>query len=431
MADPANPTRDDDAEASLLGSILADPSRLDEVANTVGREDFFSEAHRAVWDAIATARRTGQPIDDPVIIGTLLKAADVVQHPHAFVLNLQTRVPHAAHAAYYAKLVREAADRRCLHELSGDLKQSAHDPTTSVAEIAADVETKLHRILEHSASPVETAATVTLRVATALDSEIPSGIATGFDSLDRMLSGGPHPGNLIVIAARPSIGKTALACSLMESLARLGREILFATAEQSADELIERLLAMVSGVPAVCIRERRLTGEDQAAIVRASNEVASLPIAFDDCGRKTVQQIAATARLHKRRSGLDVLVVDYLQILQPDDPKVSREQQVATMSRGLKQLAREIDVPVLCLAQLNRAIEGRENKRPRLSDIRDSGSIEQDADIVAFLDRARTSEDGDPKKATLIVAKNRHGSVGDVPLTFSPPTMRFSPEDQF
>lgn len=422
---PDIPPQAIDAEKALLGCLLIDPAAADAIAGQIAESDLYHEVHRLVWRAYHTLQRSGSPTDDSVLLAKALAATGDVDDPAVLLLELLQAVPHAAHVRYYASLVRDAADRRRLISACTEGVKKANDPSADVPAVVATVEGELHAILEHAATATETAADVTMRVMLAMESDEPPGLPTGFLGLDDKLSGGFGPGRLYVLAARPSIGKTALAISSTLRISEAGHRVLFATAEQSSDELTERLLSMVSMVPLSVIHRRQFGSADRQRITDAANIVANLPVHFDDAGKKTVSQIAAAARLQQRRGNLDVVVVDYLQLLQPEDAKANRETQVASMSRGLKQLARELDVPVVCLAQLNRAVETRDNKRPRLSDLRESGAIEQDADVVVFLDRARTREDGDIHKASLIVAKNRHGETGDVALSFDPPTMRF------
>jgi replicative DNA helicase len=247
-----------------------------------------------------------------------------------------------------------------------------------------------------------------------------------------LMVGGFRGGQLIILAARPGVGKSALAGNFAMHAALSMRSSLMSILEQSERELVERLLAGHSRVDHRRIQEGNLDEQETFAVEESGEKLVNSPLYFDDVPRRSVADISAIARRHKRKHGLDLLVIDYLQLLQPDDPRQVREQQVSGMTRGLKFLAKEMNVPVICLAQLNRGVENREDKTPRLSDLRESGAIEQDADVVMFIDRPHEYDKAaNPADAFLHVAKNRGGSKGKVDLVWRATNLLFLPKAPF
>lgn len=423
------PPQDLEAERSLLGSLMLSPAAFEEVSAIIRASDFYSDAHRRIWRSYAAIAHSSTPADDVVLLGhELEKRGDLAEIGGAnYLAQILETVPHAAHAAHYARIVRDAADRRRIIDIGLQLCRGAHDKNREIPEMVSSAESGLHAILESSAeSEAVDVNDALIEVFETLDAEDPPGISTGWRDLDWKLNGGFRPGALYIVAARPSVGKTAFAGNAALNVAVNGAGVMIFSVEQPRQELTERLLSARSGIPVAKIQLRTVDASERDRLTEAANELGILPIAIDHGSTRTVTQIAAIARLRKRRQGLSLVIVDYLQLLTPEDQRVSREQQVATMSRGLKCLARDLNVPVIALCQLNRSIEARENKRPKLSDLRDSGSIEQDADAVLFLDRPATWKDGaDESEAKLIVAKNRNGATGEIQMFWKATTMQF------
>ena len=253
-----------------------------------------------------------------------------------------------------------------------------------------------------------------------------SGITTGFSDLDAHTSGLQET-ELIILAARPSMGKTALVCNMAEAVARVDRKsVLLFSLEQSRDELAERLLCITARVNGRDLKQGNLSAEQLGSLADASDELSRLPLYIDDKPARTMSQIAAIARRQHRRDPLGVIIIDYLQLVEPDEKNIPREQQISSISRRMKFLAKELHVPVISLSQLNRGLELREDKRPRLADLRESGSIEQDADKVMFLHRPEVYDPTDrPGEAEIIIAKHRSGPTGVVKLTWRGEYMRF------
>ena len=253
-----------------------------------------------------------------------------------------------------------------------------------------------------------------------------SGLPTGFSDLDE-LTNGLQSTELIILAARPSMGKTAFVCNIAEAVAAdYKKGVLLFSLEQSKLELAERLLVIRARVDGHKVRSGNLDEVERDQLMQASSELSEIPLFIDDYPGRTMAQIGAIARRLKRRDQLDLVIIDYLQLIEPEDKNAPREQQIALISRRLKFLCKELSVPIVALAQLNRGVELREDKRPRLADLRESGSIEQDADVVMFLHRADAYDPDDrPGEADVIIAKNRSGPTGSVTLTWLKQTMRF------
>lgn len=419
-----------EAETVCLSSMLLEPERADEVADLIRPEDFYRPAHRMIYAAICDLRSKGLEVD-AVLVGEALEAKGQIEDVggYEYLEKVFHAVPHGLYAASYAQIVREKALLRQAMFASSDCIRECSIPGAEVEPIIGETEQRLHSILERQSGEVETRLSVLLCNAMAAISEGKSfGLATGFDRLDKLLNGW-QPGSVYVLAARPSAGKTALVIRCLMNVAKDGAPVLFFSLEQSALEVSERILSMESGIACTRLKSASLLSEeDRERVMMNSQVMADWPVEIDDTPGRSLQAIASAARRLQRQRGLKLIAVDYLQLIEPADKKVQREQQVAEISRGLKRLARELKVPVICLAQMNRAVVNRDDKRPRLGDLRESGAIEQDADAVLFLHSPWVFDDQDPRtSATLIVAKQRNGQCGDVPLSFDAPTMRFRP----
>lgn len=434
MIDQSPPPQALDAEKSLIGSVLVYPSSIDEVVDLVRVDDFFAERHQIIWRVLVAMRDNGDPIEDVTVIAGELRRRKVMEESGgaAYLNELMGAVGTGAHADYYAAAVRDAADKRRLLAACHDGAKLAHDPSMTTEDAVGAVSGSLDAILERqagdTASMLEEALVDVLEGLSKDDSQT---IPTGWHGLDAVLSGGLWPGQLIVLAARPSVGKTAAAVSAALNMASNDARVLLVSLEMSRPEVTTRCLSSISGIPFHLIRSKKLNEGQTADLYGAADDMQSMRIGIDDKAGRTVPQISALARKWKRKHGLDVLIVDYLQIVTPEDARMQPAQAVAQMSRKLKCLAKDLGVPVIALAQLNRAIEQRENKRPRLSDLKESGAIEQDADVVIFIDRKATyDQSGNPTDATFIVAKHRNGPTRDVPLFYHPSTMTFkNPRD--
>lgn len=424
------PPKNLEAELDVIGSILLDGATVyDDVAAIVRADDFYDGVHQQIFKAIGMLRHTESPIDAVAVCDAVKASVDWshVDLP-ALLESAMARIPHAAHAKYHAGIIAKESRRRQGIGIATDLLRDAYDGLNDFEDAVAAAEGKLQAIIEHKvqaqAVPVAEPA---LGILQRLGVEKKSGLKSGLCDLDSRTRGF-QPGQLITLAARPSVGKTALAGNIALSVAESGTGVFFVSLEQSRDELAERFTCTLARVTTDQLNAtgERLTEAVRDDITTAVNRLACLPILIDDRTPRTIGEISALARLHRRRDNIGLVVVDYLQLITPEDKRAPREQQVAEISRGLKLLARSLEIPVIALAQLNRSVEARDNKRPRMSDIRDSGAVEQDADIVMFIDRPATyDQKAEESAATLIVAKHRNGQTGDVQLHWDGQTMTF------
>lgn len=432
------PPQNLDAERSVIGSLLLGGQEAfdelnEELRPELRAEEFYADSHRRIFGAALRCWQSSTSVDAITVAEALEGRKELEEIGGApYLAECMAAVPHAAHVVHHATIVREKFQaRRVLEICTRGIRDAndAHDGL-DVRDVIGRIESGLHGLLDADAgSSVVEVHEALLELMSATE-EQSRATPTGWPGLDDLLRGGLQPGRLYILAARTSVGKTAFAVNMARHVARKGEPVLFVSLEQSRNEIIERLLASMSGVDS----ERVLgllndaSGEsaDRQTVIECANRLAELPLTFDDASSRSVAQIASVARVRKRRKGLGLLIVDYLTLVTPDDRRVQREQQVAAISRSMKVLAKDLEIPVVCLAQLNRSIEGREKKRPRLSDLRESGAVEQDADAVLFLDRPAAYDDkADPTEARVIVAKNRQGKVGDVVLRWDAPTVTF------
>jgi replicative DNA helicase len=418
---PANKS----AEDSVIGGCLLSPNEIDEVS-FLRPEMFWQVDAGVVWACLSEMRRQGKPIDTELVAAELSatgKLSDAGGAPR--LLKWMETVPHTAHTKHYAGLVSECWRRRSAIQAATDIITAAHDPTESLDEMLLAAESRLHQVMEsrRQTTSVELS-DVLLDCLAALESEHKPGAMIGFHGLDQIL-GGFKPGQLVIIAARPAMGKTAFVGQVSVQLAETGTPVLFVSIEMMKIEITERMLSGSSSIPMHRLTRRELRDGDRQRILDAAQYLSKLPIVIDD-ESDTLSSIAAAVRLTKRRHGIKVVIVDYLQLMRPEGRAANREQEVATMSRGLKRIAKQNEVAVVALAQLNRAIEGRPNKEPQLADLRESGAIEQDADVVMFLHRPGYYDpQEDPSKAVVMVKKQRNGPIGKCDMEWRDETLRF------
>jgi replicative DNA helicase len=416
------------AERALLGSILLDGGPvLDDVCQIIQPSDLYFEVHARVLALASELHSKGQPID-PVLIHDTAKAQGIEGIDVELLTELVESVPHSGHAAFYAKSIEECSRRRQAISAATYLLDDAFDDTKDIGESVTAGESRLHAVIERNmggqAIPV---AQVLLDIVPKIGTARKRGISTGFHDFDA-LTDGLHPGRLIILAARTSVGKTAFAGNIALQAAEAGEGVLFVSLEQSREELSERFICSRANVDTKTLHAQKLDEAILDSITTAAAKISKLKLLIDDNTPRTISQIAALARIHHRRDKIGLVVVDYLQLISPEDKRTPREQQVAEISRGLKLLARGLRIPVIALAQLNREVEKRvgAERRPRLSDLRESGAIEQDADVIVFLDRPRTyDDDADESTAKLHVSKNRNSRTGMVDLHWHARTMTF------
>lgn len=426
------PPQNLEAERGVLGSILLVNEVFDDVADILTAQHFYNDANQRIFKAIKDLYERSVRID-AVTLYEELKRTGELEHigGDEYVMQVMESVPHAAHAKYYADIVRDRAIQRSLVYACNEVLVDCFEGGRNTEDVLASAEQRIFSILEQqelstkitlSDILIDTFNNIQTRLAQ--EGEV-SGLTTGYVDLDRQLNGF-QASEMIILAARPSMGKTALVCNIAENAAEAGAATIIFSLEQAKTELAERLLCIRAKVNGHRMRGGELDEAELDHLMMASQQLSELPIYIDDAPARTMAQIGAICRRLKRRSDLGLIIIDYLQLIEPEDKSAPREQQIALISRRLKFLAKEIQAPVVALAQLNRGVELREDKRPRLADLRESGSIEQDADVVIFLHRPAAYDPEDrPGEADVIVAKNRSGPTGMVTLAWMAESMRF------
>jgi replicative DNA helicase len=432
------PPFDPEAEIGVLGSIMLLPDVCDDVALLLRPDDFHDDAHRKIFQQMLDMHDQGRKIDPTLLVDKLKVAGEYEAIGGAAYLGkILHAVPNAAHAIYYAEIVREKATYRRLIEAGTEILRDAYDEALESSQLVARAEQRVFAILEERGGlNVNSMQDILHEAMDRLEARMRGelmhgGVETGFLKLDEQ-TGGLHNSELIVLAARPSMGKTAFALNIAGDVAiRQQVPVLFVSLEMSAIELAERLLCSVARVNGHRLRNGTIAQEDRVRLVETSGEISRAPLFVDDSPGRTVTEIAAAARRIRRREGkLGLIVIDYLQLVEPDNPKDPRQEQVSRMTRRLKGLAREMEVPIVCLAQLNRQTEQAKDNIPRLSHLRESGAIEQDADVVMFVHREEYYHRGEDAKqyegkAQIIVAKQRNGPIGEVDLAWRRDFTRF------
>ncbi len=438
---PANP----EAEQSVLGAILVRPEVMDRIADLIAPEDFYREAHGRIYQAMLDLYGRGEPVD-LVTVSALLKERGKLEGVGGpvFLAGLSEQVGFATNAEYYANLVRDKSVLRRLLDCTQEIASSCLAPVENVAEFLDQAEHKVFQVAESKVrqgfaplSALVDTEIATLEAIWGRRDDSLTGVTSGFVDLDNYTAGF-QPSDLIILAARPSMGKTALALNIAFNAAYGRRSssghsaplvpVAFFSLEMSKEQLVRRLLSSVGEVDASRIsRATFLSGDDWPKLQEAAGILLDCPIYIDDSPGATVLEIRAKSRRLKADGKLGMIIVDYLQLMQGRAELSSREQQISEISRSLKGLAKELGVPVIALSQLSREPEKRERKRPQLSDLRESGAIEQDADVVLFIYRDEVYKESPDNKgiAEVIIGKQRNGSTGTIKLSFRAKFTRF------
>lgn len=417
-----------DIEEALAGSLILDPDARDEALPVLRLEDVQCPKVAAVIDAIRTLHESSRPVD-PVMIaktlverkkwGTLVTATDLAR--------MQGAAVNGAHATHYVQMVTDAATIRCAAAAGQRLSRVAME-ATDVSQVTLAASEALGAVIDREAEREsftfgEAARSFLNILEGRLSGESDVTAKTSIDALDSSMAGGLRANQLVILAARPSVGKTSLATQMAWTAAAGDEaEVLFVSLEMSKEELVERIISQETGIPGHAIRDGNLSAAERNQIVEWAGRAQNVCLTVVDKATQGVRSIAATCRREKRKRGLKLVIVDYLQLIEPDDPRMIREQQVAKIARQLKLLSKEIGVPIVVLCQLNRAME-KENRAPRLSDLRESGAIEQDADVVVFLWKP---DEERPNEIEAIIAKQRAGPVGSTRLHWTRETMVFT-----
>ncbi len=428
------PPRNLEAELGVLGSILLDNSVMHDVVTFLTDHDFYRESHQVLFKAIREMYDQGRAVDAIVVSEELSRRGQFEAiGGDDLISEVLNAVPHAANAKYYAQIVRQKSISRALIESANEILRDGYSNNFTAEELLESAERRIFNISEDQSrgETVELSEVITRamdRIIARSEERHPvTGVASGFYDLDD-ITGGFQPEQLIVLAARPSMGKTAFALNCCDHAAvNMKTPVLFVSLEMGDVEIAERLLCARTRVDGHKLRTGRNLGtKDIADLGKGFTELQASQLFIDDTSTRTMLQITANARRIKLRHQLGMIVVDYIQLIDSEETRDSRQEQIAKISRRMKTLARELHVPVIALSQLNRAVETREDRRPRMADLRESGAIEQDADMVLLLHRPEYYEPTDqPGIAELHIAKNRNGATGMVRLTFLKQITRF------
>ncbi|HUO45431.1 MAG TPA: replicative DNA helicase [Acidimicrobiia bacterium] len=427
------PPHSREAEESVLGALLLSPHAANEVMDKLAPEDFYVPAHQAIFESMMALYNGNQPLDAVTVSEELRRNGELEKVGGSpYLARLVDVVPSASNIEYYSDIVAEHGLRRSLIKAGSSITDFAFRTDDEVASVIDRAEQEVLGVAEKRAGegmlavgPLFQEAIEHIEALEANGTEI-TGLSTGFRDLDRKLAG-LQKANLVVIAARPSMGKSALTLNMATNIAKTGKVVALFSLEMAKEEVVQRILCSVGKVESTKLRTGQI-GNQWDRLVSAANQMFRTPIFVDDSSVVTVTDIRAKSRRLKRVNGLDLVVVDYLQLMQGSN-RENRQQEIAEISRGLKNLARELDVPIIAVSQLNRSVETREDRRPRLSDLRESGALEQDSDVVMFIYRHEYYHPEDVEKkgtAEVIVAKHRAGATGTVEMTFMPDFTRFA-----
>ena len=436
-ADAYVPPQNLDAEESVLGAMMVSETAVASVIVDVHlkSEDFYRQRHRIIFGAVHSLHSRGDPVDALTVTEQLTNLGELAEAGGPeFVSGLASTVPVAGNADHYARIVKANAMLRRLLEASHRIQTSVRDRAGEPRDLVEQAERMMFEVAHDTASQDFASISDILERETTRLEELSegkrdmTGTPSGFADLDR-ITGGFQPGNLVIVAARPSVGKSAIVANMADFVAVEKKlPVAFFSLEMSEAELAHRFLACRAGISGDKLRKGQVKN-DWTRILKASNQLAEAPIWIDTSSDISILELRAKARrLYSKAGGLGLVIVDYMQLMRPDDPRISRVEQVGSISRGLKLLADELEVPVLGLSQLSRAPEQRPDKKPMLSDLRESGNLEQDADVVCFLFRQEVYEPENQDVAglaELIIAKHRNGPVGTVELAFQKPYPRF------
>ncbi len=426
------PPHNIEAEESVLGAVMLSSDAANVALESLHPEDFYKPAHQTVFAAIAELFDANEPIDAITVSDQLRRTNALDRLGGApYLTSLLDTVPTTSNIGYYASVVEENALRRRLMRAGSEVGDLALETARPVADVLDHAEQVVFNVAERRVGDGLAAIDRLLRTTLEQAEEMGArgshvtGLATGFADLDRKLAG-LQPANLVVVAARPSMGKSALAVNVAHNVATGGSPVAIFTLEMSREEVVQRLLCSHARVDSHKLRTGDLTPTHWQKLSRAASALYEAPIYVDDSAALTVTEIRAKCRRLVRQRGLDLVVVDYMQLMTSGARSENRQQEISEISRSLKSLARELHIPIIAVSQLNRSLEQRQDKRPQLGDLRESGAIEQDADVVMFIYRHEYYHPGEEQGvAEVIVAKHRAGAVGKVMMNFQPEFTRF------
>ncbi len=436
------PPQNLDAEKSLLGSILIDREALNKVVDFLTPADFYNRAHQLIYDGMLSLFEKSEPIDLLSLSNKLSERGQLSDvGGSSYLTSLASSVPTSAHIATYGKIIQRKKMLRDLISAAHEIGALGQQEDEDVEILLDDAERKILAVSQKSRDNAFTPLKGSINEAMERISNQSDGALRGHATKHRYLDntlGGLQKSDLIILAARPSVGKTAFAIDLALKIAEQDIPVGVFSMEMSMDQVVDRFIASKSGVSLWKLRTGKLSheGDDFLRITTACDELKKIPIFIDDASSPNIMQMRATARRLQSEFGLGLLIVDYLQLMTSRRNYDSPVQQVTEISRGLKALAKELNIPIIAISQLSRAVEQREGHKPRLSDLRDSGSIEQDADVVMFIHREdkinfeKAKNDNKLNFAQLVIAKHRNGPTGEVEFRIDPESLRFMEVDK-
>ena len=424
-----------ESEQSILGSIILDKEAIITVAETIQPMDFYKEAHKIIYESMLKLNSNNEPIDLITLIEELRKEGHLDSIGGiSYLTSLSTIVPTTSNVKYYANIVKEKSVMRQLIKASNEIINLGYDASTDVQEILDKAEKNIFDISQEKSGddiqPINVVLQDTFEMIEKLctDKSEVTGITTGFADLNKKINGLQRT-DLILLAARPAMGKTAFSLNLVQNAALKGdASVAVFSLEMSKEQLVQRMLSAQSNVELSKIKTGNLGESDWPRITDGMAVLSEANIFIDDTPGIKISEIRSKCRRLKIEKGLDLILIDYLQLMEGEGKNENRQQEIAKISRSLKILAKELDCPVVALSQLSRSPELRKDHRPILSDLRESGSIEQDADIVMFLYRDEYYHDDSEKKniGEVIIAKNRHGETGNVELVWFGQVQKFA-----
>ncbi len=428
---------DQAAESSVIGSMMMDPEAISVAQKYLSPDDFYQKSFALLFSAIVSLDNEGQPVDS-VTIQNRLREMDAPENiaTDSYLAQLVTAVPTSTNIEYYAKIVADKSRLRTMIRTMESLTNSCYLNRESVQALMAETEEKMFRVLQTKESqdyvPIQDVVMeeISKISAAARQNSSVTGLSTGFADLDFKTSGF-QPSDLILIAARPSMGKTAFALNIGDYMAiHQHKNVAIFSLEMSKGQLVRRLFAQEANIDAQKLRNGNLASTEWDSLIAGADMIGKSGLIIDDTPGITVPEMRSKCRRYKLEQGLDIIIIDYLQLMSGSSKRSSdsRQQEISEISRSLKGLARELNVPVVALSQLSRAVEQRPDHRPVLSDLRESGAIEQDADVVMFLYREDYYKPDTERKgiADCIIAKQRNGPLGDVELAWLPEYTKFA-----
>jgi replicative DNA helicase len=430
------PPQNIEAEQSILGGILLDNHAINNVLEILEIGDFYSEAHRKIFSAIIDLGEKNEP-SDLITLSNQLRDKNQIDAIGgvAYLASLVDNVPSAANISYYSKIVKEKSILRKLIGASTAILDKSYSSTSDVEHVLDDAEHAIFEISQNkirpSFFPIKELIKDSFKTIEKLyeRKELVTGVPTGYDDVDKLTSGLQNS-ELIIVAGRPSMGKTAFAINVAQNAAiEMGVTVAIFSLEMSKEQLAVRMLSSEARVDSQRLRKGFLGETDWPKLTTAAGKLSDAPIFIDDSPAISVLEMKAKTRRLKAENGLGLVVLDYLQLMRGRDSSLPREQEISEISRSLKALAKELDVPVVALSQLNRQVESRTDKRPQMADLRESGAIEQDADVIMFIyrDEVYNKSEDNPEKglAEIIIGKQRNGPTGKAKLTFLNDYTRF------